>query len=388
MSKLCLAISLVGVSLLLGGCSDSSESEPVLDAGNNIDWEVDAGPGTDAQSADVRQLVLQDLSANVVIPRYAAFAARAQTAADSATEFCLSPSPEGLNATRTGYLEATALWKESEVTRFGPYADQPLRVGPKVDFWPARPENIDELLNGSDPITTELLAGSGTTVRGLPVVEYLLYGPGSDGLLAGDERRCDYVVHALKDVALSGGILANAWSDDGGRYGWELSHGGEEGSRFPDLQRGVTEVVNRMIFAVEDVRVLKLGKPLGDKTGGEPLPASVESPYAQTSIADSVAAIRGVWTMFYGEFAEGSGLGVVALLRGQQPEIATRFDAAYQAGIEALEAIEVSLGEAVLSHPEQVANAQEVLRELQVVLQVELAQALNVTPGFNDNDGD
>jgi predicted lipoprotein len=51
-------------------------------------------------------------------------------------------------------------------------------------------------------------------------------------------------------------------------------------------------------------------------------------------------------------------------------------------------AIESSLKTAIVDHRDQVENAQDVLRELQVVLQIELAQVLNVNPGFNDNDGD
>ena len=34
-----------------------------------------------------------------------------------------------------------------EILKFGPYIEEPYRLGPKIDFWPVRPHTIDEMLN-------------------------------------------------------------------------------------------------------------------------------------------------------------------------------------------------------------------------------------------------
>ena len=376
-------LGVIGISvmiLLIGGgsCSDESSSEP--------NWIVDG--------SDLRQTVLQSLASTVIIPRYQKFKAETILLKEAAEALCSAPSEDQLQSVRTQWESVRDLWKASEVTRFGPYAELPLRIGPKIDFWPARPDKIEDLLQGMDPIDALLLNNSGTTVRGLPVSEYLLYGPQFEDVLEEGHRRCSFVMANAEDIINSSDILIQAWSPQEGMgdkppsFGWNFANAGSDQSRFMDPHEAVNEVVNRMIFAVEDVRVLKLGKPVGDSTGGNPVPDRLESPYAQRSLQDSIQAIRGIHSFFYAEFEGNKGQGIVELLRGKHPDIISRFDQTYAAGIDALEAIEGPLAVAITDHRDQVKNAQTVLRDLQVVLQVELAQVLNVSPRFNDNDGD
>jgi predicted lipoprotein len=55
---------------------------------------------------------------------------------------------------------------------------------------------------------------------------------------------------------------------------------------------------------------------------------------------------------------------------------------------DAIDAIGAPLGRAVVSEPESVEAAIDSLGALQRLLQVDIANALSLTVGFNDNDGD
>ena len=351
-----------------------------------INWIIDG--------SDLRKDVLASLASTVIIPRYQKLKESALVLQENVDALCTTPSDMHLDTVRIQWNQVRDVWKSSEVVRFGPYVDLPLRVGPKIDFWPARPDKIEDLLKDSTPLDASLLDSLGTTVRGLPVSEYLLYGPNYEDLLEMGHRRCSFLLANSIDLVSNVDTLIQAWSSledidgQGPSFGWEFVNTGVEGSRFTDPHKAVNEVVSRMILTVEDIRVLKLGKPVGDSSGGKPLPDRLESPYAQRSIEDSVQALKGIYPFFYGEFNGVQGKGVVDLLRGEHPDIIDRFEQTYQAGLNSLLAIESPLAVAINDHREQVENAQDVLRELQVVLQIELAQVLNVNPGFNDNDGD
>jgi predicted lipoprotein len=367
------------LSLVNEACTSGSSFVP-------INWIIDG--------SDLRKEVLSSLASTVIIPRYQKLKESAELLNQKVEQLCETPSMENLTVVKDQWNEVRDLWKSSEVVRFGPYDDLPLRVGPKIDFWPPRPDKIEDLLEGTEIITPSLLDSMGTTVRGLPVSEYLLYGPQSDQLLESEHRRCAFLSANTLDLVSNVDTFIQAWTplentaDDFPSFGWEFVNSGTDKSRYYDPHKAVNEVVSRMILTVEDIRVLKLGKPLGDSSGGNPLFDRLESPYALRSIQDSVQALKGIYPFFYGEFDGNKGQGVLDLLRGEHPEMIERFEQSYQAGLASLLAIESSLKTAIVDHRDQVENAQDVLRELQVVLQIELAQVLNVNPGFNDNDGD
>jgi len=121
---------------------------------------------------DLRRKVLRSWGEDLLLPLYVQFDARLGELAVRIEALCSTPTEETLALAREGWWNARAPWKQAEVFAFGPFSEEPLRLGPKIDFWPARPENADEVLAGSDPITAETF---GAASKGLPIVEYLLY---------------------------------------------------------------------------------------------------------------------------------------------------------------------------------------------------------------------
>ena len=63
----------------------------------------------------------------------------------------------------------------AQAFRFGPVQSQ--KIGEAIDWWPAKPENIEEKIAGTEPITPEMIEATGTSSKGFMAMEYLLFDP-------------------------------------------------------------------------------------------------------------------------------------------------------------------------------------------------------------------
>jgi len=269
-----------------------------------------------------------------------------------------------------------------EVFAFGPFQDEPLRLGPKIDFWPVRTDAIEQLLQGMQPLERDTL---GAPQRGLPAIEYILFRPDAATILSDGSRACEYLEFLADDLLHHAEDMRTAWDPTGQNFLGELIS--PTGASFSDRHAALSEVANRMAFTIEDIRADKLGAPLGETTGGSPLPDNVESRFSARSIGDIRDNLLGIEWLYFGTGVDGSvGLSFYSKERGQD------FDAAFAAHLRdarvALDAIPEPLTEAVSTSPAKVAAAIETLAAFQRLLQVDIIGALALTPRFNDNDGD
>jgi predicted lipoprotein len=323
----------------------------------------------------------------VILPLYEEFEHHALGLDDRVRELCLDPDDERLDLARTAWWDARAPLKQAEVFAFGPYQDQPFRLGPKIDFWPARADTIDEVLAGAEPLDEETVSRFGAPARGLPAIEYLLHPPGGDflGELTLSPRRCDYLTALARDLAVNASALRLAWDPDGHDYLGELREAGRTSNSFATLDMAVGEVVNRLGFTLENMRSDKLGKPLG--SGGVPAPDAAESRFSGRSLEDLRDNLEGIRLVYSGT-ADAGGVGLGSYLESRGHEFDTLFDARLAEARRAIDAIEPPLTEAVSEDPRSVERAIGALAELGRLIQVDLINALALTGGFNDNDGD
>lgn len=341
---------------------------------------------TGSSSADRRPEVLQALAEHVALGHAMELAARTEPMATAADTLCASPSADALAALQAAWWDAREPWKRSELVKFGPIVEYPDRLGPKLDDWPANAAAIEELVAGDGALDQAAFDAMGSSTRGFPVVEILAWGTGEDPLaaLSADPRRCAVLAGAAHDVHKNATRLVGAWTDPWLEIIGMPDASGDDMYDMP--QDVVDEWVNRMVFTVENVRSTKLGKPVGDATGGTPQPDTLESRWSGRSLTDARDAITGVRDVWTGR-VHGGTLGLVDLVP-EGSEVAARVEQALDAADERLAQIPEPLEATIASQPELVARAQEALQALQVAIQVDLAQALGVTIAFNDNDGD
>lgn len=354
------------------------------------------GGGDSADSSDRASIigVVEELGQYLWSPRYASAASQAGDLRSAAQELCTEPSSTRLDAAQDNWWAAKSPWKESDALAFGPYSWTVSRLGPAIDGWPADDDWLRALVEGDDPVDEEMIAGLGSTTTGFPALEWLLYGEGSEALTVTEDplgaRRCALTVLLAQRLRDDTSVMSELWHTGEGSYLDQLIHPGDPGDDFETPSEVEAEIINRMLFTVQDLRETRLGKPLGTDSGGLPQPGLVEAPYSHRSLRDARDSLRGVRDHWTGaRLAGDQRLGMVDRIPSRDREdIDLRFLAAIDAADTALAAIPEPLSTAVEDTPATVQDARDALLAVQVLLQVDIAQALQVTVQFNDSDGD
>ncbi len=312
--------------------------------------------------------LLSSWGQEVILPTYSLFKERTDELSTTTSRLCEGPDDQRLQEARNAWLRARAPWKQMEVFAFGPYEEAPLRLGPKIDFWPVRESSIVSVLAGVNTIEPKAL---GAPAKGLPVIEYLLFREGALEELIGTPRSCQYLQVLTVDLNENASSMIDAWSPSKGNYLGELKDA--DGGIFDDTHAALSEVVNRMAFTVENIRSDKLSVSAED----------VESRYSGRSIDDIRDNITGIERLY---FSTGASLSSYAKERSHN------FDDLMRANLEtvrlALDRIPEPLTSTMASDPEAIAPSLDALTSLQRLVQVDIIGALSLAPAFNDNDGD
>ncbi|GAB4561571.1 MAG: imelysin family protein [Haliangiales bacterium] len=382
---------------LAAACSDDKPSTP--------------GPGGDVIDAAVSpepEAVLRDLGEIVIVPTLEQLHQRAGELVVASRALCEAPGSAGLDSARAAWRAARAPWKQSEAFRFGPVID--LRVDSAVDFWPLRLSSVQAELAKDTPVPEDYASTLGDTVKGLPVIEYLLFDGGDVGADATQEdidaavlarlassedgaeptatRTCDYLVALSVDVELRAKLLRDAWSPDGDNFVDALASSGEAGGAYDDRGKAISAIVNAFVQLIQEVEGTKLATPLGLRDGGTPQPEAAESWRSGNSrqdILDNLAGIQSVYQTRYGDTTGASFERAVAAI---DPALDSAIRAQLSAAIAAVEAIEGPLDEAVVDAPAAVDAAFQANKELLRYMAVDMVNVLGVTLSFSDNDGD
>lgn len=349
---------------LLCGCSDGT---------------TDGLPRTEVTAA---------LVADVMIPAHAELTEQT-TGLAALAGFCSEGATVGLGEVHDAWRRSHQAMGRTEAFGYGPAQDD--HYGAALLFWSTRPENLEAVVLGADPIDRALVDSLGATSKGLPAIEAQLFDPigGDVAVLArfdptdpAGARRCALVGLLAADASASAESLHQAWAPGG--FGSELVQAGAEGSRYRSSRAALDEIVNGVISLLERIDDTKLGKPLGSGTGGMPQPALVLAPWADDSIAMIRANLGGVMALWHG----GGGLGLRDLVAPRSEPLAASVDAGLEDADQALAEIDGPLRTAITSSPQKVQAAIDRFKHLRRLFTVDVSQQLDVTITLSDNDGD
>jgi predicted lipoprotein len=339
--------------------------------------------------SDRRRELLRSWGERLLLPSYAELEVRAAELEARAGELGDDPSEETLLAAQDAWWQARTPWKRSDLFGFGPYSLQPQRLGPKIDFWPGRPESVLEVLAADTALDADGLELVGAPAKGFTALEYLLFEPDLDLIEAFSTtpRRAEYVAALAADLGARTRELAEAWDPAFGNYLGELVDGGRGSTSFSTLDAALGEIVNRAGYALENDRLEKLGRPLGDTADGTPQPDLCESPWSGRSREDMSDNLAGIALVYRGDAANGVG-GLDEYLRYRGRELAATFEQRFGACEAALDAVALPFTQAVADDPESLRTLMSELAALQRFFQIDVISALSLSVGFNDNDGD
>jgi predicted lipoprotein len=331
--------------------------------------------------ADRRRELLRSWCEDFLLVRYAEFVERTDELFAAAVPLADEPIAERLAAAKKAWWTARKPFKEVEVFAFGPAIEEPLRYGPKIDFWPVRSADVEAVLADTAPIDASRL---GANSKGMPAIEYLLFAPDALAQFRSTPRRGQALVAFASDLALQARGLRDAWSPEGGDFQSELVEAGVRSSTFDTLPMALSEVVNRMAFTIEAIRGNKL--EAGIASDGRPLPDRLESQFSGRSIADIRDNLRGIELLFFGAEAQGIS-GLDALLQRRGHYLANSVRGALREARAQLATLD-PLTRAVSEDVQGVHVAAERLGVLQRIIQVDVLGALSLSVRFSDNDGD
>lgn len=235
--------------------------------------------------------VVRSILEQQVIPDNDAFSAAASKQQDAIKTLCAAPDAKGLEAARESFRNLALSWSRIEWLSFGPAREGNRRE--TLFFWPDNRgrglRQIEELAASTDATQFEAaaFAGKSVAVKGMPALEYVLFGAGADGLTSAGSARCAYAVAIAASIQSTAHDLANAWSAKDG-YRDVMLTAGPENAQFRNHKEALQKLLTAASEQIQIARDLKL-KPLLLEKNGEPTPIS--PPFSDAGVPfDAISA--------------------------------------------------------------------------------------------------
>lgn len=343
-----------------------------------------------AQGTFDRQAMLLSIVENVIVPGQAAFIAASEELQTAADEFAASPNAGNLAALQLAWRQASNVWQEIAIFAMDLWLTA---MHNQISKPPANIKFIEDILQGDDEITEAYIHGVGSTSKGLPAIEYLIFSTDftaeETAAMFADRRRRQYLLALAANLRRNANDLRRYWSESGRHYAKTFIQSDQEGGQ---LQGSINMLANRMFYHLEDNLQMRLGHPAGIALGSEPRPDLVESPRSGQSLQHIAHNLMGLQNTFNGGQLENS-LGFDDYLDFLGAEFEGRplsevINARFQAAIQAIHSIEQPLHIAVVESPTEIASLYEAMRQLLILIRADMKSHLSILVTLSDRDGD
>jgi putative iron-regulated protein len=309
----------------------------------------------------VKQSILNDLAANVIVATYDDMKAKANQLATDIATLNTQTTEANLAACRQSWLGVRQAWERSEGFLFGPVATN--NIDPRIDTWPVNYQSLDSVLKNNQTYSDSYIESLEDGLRGFHPIEYILFG--QDGKKAAPDftqNQKDYLVALVENLKK----LCNAAADD-----WHNGHTTDfttpGGTSVYGTQREVyEELVNAMAGICDEVANGKIKEPYDMKD-----PSLEESPFALNSIKDFTDNIRSVENIYTGKYT-ADGRGMEDFVKMYNLSLHNKISQNIQAAINSLNNITVPFGQAITQQTTQVENAMAAINTLHQTLDAEL----------------
>lgn len=230
--------------------------------------EQESATGAPAQAIPFREFVERAVK-GVIVPGYAGLSFSLTVRTQSFADLCGRADAEALAKAREEFALIVTAWSRVEMFRFGPARTDNRQE--RMFFWPDRRgaglRQVQGILADADESVTavDTLRAKSVAVQGLPALEYVLYGDGSETLAAGTPLafRCRYGLAIVGALAETARQMAEDWNSPTGYASLMLDAGPEN-----PVYRSHGEVTQEILRAAREqlqlVRDLKLAMPIGD----------------------------------------------------------------------------------------------------------------------------
>lgn len=335
-----------------------------------------------------RTALLTDLLDKVILPAHEAVQQQSVDLVSATQTFTANPTQPNLDALRVSWRQTKRLWKHCEVFNIGEVSYQIIHN--RIDKWPTNTNFIENFIATEDSIDAAFIDAAGSTSKGLPAMEYLIYNGAvldSFTTAARVTQRKAYLNALAENLKNTLDELLLIWDASGSNYSDEFISSTQNG-----LIGSINMLVNQMIAVNELVLHPKIGNPSGIDNGNGPDTGLVETPYAQVSLNLIRENVLSLQTTFTGGL-NASDVGFDDYLNhlgAKNGNVALRdtISGAFTVVLDRINDIQEPLADAISNNPTQVQALYDAVKQLLVLLKVDMVSSLGVTLTISDNDGD
>ena len=395
-----VAVLLSGVCLVLSiACSDEKTDTDSTDT----QAPTDGATTKPTDPAGVTTLLLKETANNVILGTYKEFSTSAKALEDACTTYKKSTTPDNLAKAQEAWKAAIALWQRAEVMQVGPAGAMGDVIGgndirDEIYSWTLVNNcRVDQELYAGTYKDTEELKAAAVNVRGLDALEYLLFRP-DDGNACKDtsslnlkgqwdeikanltQLRADYALAAAGLVSASAQSLLDAWTPGSGQYVDELSNAGNGSEKYTSTQAALNSLSDALFYIDKMTKDMKLAQPVGIAGCDTDLcPDKLESKWARVSKEHIISNLIGAQLIFHGGDTPEESTGFDDLLISMSAEeLAISVTVALKDALEAINAVEGTLADALASSPTAVENAHQKTKEFTDLLKTQFLAVLNL----------
>lgn len=333
-------------------------------------FAADAPPPT-VQAAPLIEYWQRD----ILLPRHDQLASTTQALAASLTALCDRPNAAKVDSARTAWKASFIAWRAVEALPLGPTTDR--RTAWKIDLWPTRTQKIEEAVKLSKP-DLPIAEGVGSVAQGLPAIEYLLWGDDRANAQMGRlqfKQRCRYLEALGTEIAEETRALAAAW-----RSYAETKQDAERAKETLDLS------INMLVASLEGLRDKKLAR-MGNPKVKRPARQDFDGWRSRSTRAGLQATLDAVEKLLFHPMPGGQSFADQLVASGKPMVVQHLKDEFATAHVE-LGKLPNNLAMYIADDPSHGKPLHDSLSRLQKLVELQVADALGITIGFKDNDGD
>jgi len=354
---------------------------------------------SDKDTQDLEKHVAREIAENTIANFHQRFALSTEALSAKSQAFCLNPNETTLGATQEQWRLAMSDWQAVKIINFGPIKVNNLSW--RLQFWPDKKNlvgrKIKSLLKSRDTIDHAKLKESSVVIQGLSALEYLLFDRTGAKLShyqthSHESRQCDLLQTVASLTQETAEHLSGAWQADAEYLSVFVNTSTiAPETEITDIATGtppLTQLIESLLVNLETLKNDKLGAPLGLKSAsGKTNAFLAEAWRSQYSLALVSANLKSIRQLL----VNGELLGLTDfLIANDQQALASRLIMQLDVIQTTLNTVNKPMTEAINDDESRAAlsKAHTDLAVLISTLKRDIPIALNITLGFNDNDGD
>lgn len=334
-----------------------------------------------------QQPLLDNLANNLILPSYGAFTT-ASADLVTALETLDRELTIGNLADAQAQLAITQeVWQGCALYQFGPAETSGLSS--VTNLYPIDDNQVEQNIQNGGYDLTQV---SNFDARGLPTIEYLIYGSNLTAeetlVRLNDGSRMNYLLEVARLIANTAEITRNTWDSSGGNFIGDFTStealGVSAGSSIAQLLNAVIQYYER------NIRDGKVGIPVGIRSLGEIIPENVEAYYSQNSLPLLRESMLQFRKMYTGDTGMGFDDYLVALgaVSTDNEDLPAAIEDQFSIILMAIDQINEPLSEAIVNDKSAVEQVFAQMQELATLMKTDMSSQIGVGITFQDSDGD